>query len=174
MNKYSITYYFSLIAIIMTSSSLYAMEQKKQLKFSHVEKQLLSREIDTYGKDILREEINEKREIKFKYNQELRQFGTSRPLILKIQATFYKTDTEIDPLTKSIFDEIERREKNHAIRVAQAPFKQQPQTNKLGNRTKYRWLKENDKTAVEVTSRFKYFGYDQRALVDFVDNYTLQ
>lgn len=167
MNRLSMTYYLGIIAITATSSSFYAMEQK-QLRLSRIEKQLLSREVDNRGKDYLLKEINEERKNQFIYDEKQKKLGINRPAILTIKDTFYKAHAETDPLTKNIFDEIEIREK--------ARSKHQSPTNKLGNRTEYCWLEENDGTlsAVRIKSHFKYFGFDQRSLTTFVENYSQQ
>lgn len=142
-------------------------QQQKQLKLSTIEKQLLIREIKRQGKEPLLEEINKKREIQHVYDEKQNKFGIRRPTCLIISATFYKSKVDKKPLTKKIFDTIEVREKTHNNYF---DFNYQTPSNKLGNRTKYDWIEENN--TVKIIARFKYIGHDQRALTAFVENYS--
>lgn len=171
MNRHSIPYYLGIVAIIATSYSLDAMEQKplNQLKLSTVEQQLVAREIKNQGREQILNEITKPRDIKFIYHD--KQLGIRRPIILKINGTFYKANIEKDPLTKSIFEAIAKKEKTYNTC---SQFMYQTSHNKLGQRTLYYWIRNDDDftSTVQIESRFKYLGFDQRGLTAFVEQYS--
>ena len=161
-----------LIMTVVLSGFMCAMEESSKL--STIEKQLILREVKKLGKDYMLAEIRKERQDQpLQYDEERDLFYFKRPLALKINETFYKVNREKDPLTRNIFDAIQKIEalESKGLNRPEYDYGSKVESDEylLGQKTDYQWI--DNGSAVKIKSRFSARPYDQIALENVVNSY---
>lgn len=149
MNVFKIVKIMSILAI---SHMLHSMERNHN-GLSEIEKQLVLREVAKRGKDAVEKEIlQERADIKIRYEAENDEFRFRISPTLEIKETFSQNQVKTDPFVKIVFERITEIEKKSG-------YFPDNDTNFLGRDTRYYWVKKDKKKqesdVVEVTSYFK-------------------
>lgn len=147
-----------IMSILVISHSIQSMDELDMKQLSPIEKQLVLRAVAMSGKDIVERKILKQRydgEMQFDARNHI--FHCSTPSILKVEVTVSQNEIEKDLLARNIFQKIAEIEQESGYHPKSEIFMQNGiqvagPTNRLGNNTRYYWVKEG---VVEVKAHFE-------------------
>lgn len=161
-----------ILCLIIAFVTSYACAMEERLRLSNIEKQLIAKEVKERGKEkILAEIRTETKECTPIVYDEISGMCSFRYCMsFKIDKKFYQKDASNDPLTKQVFDIIQRSE-NKKDQRPDASWN--AKSNVLGKRIQYWWIKdadENSLSGIQVKFRPHYYSGDQKAVEEVVQS----
>jgi hypothetical protein len=137
-----------LILLVSVSTAAFSLEAMFFHPMNVIERMLVVKEIQKRGADAVRQDINSAKDPETVIMHDGR-YAKTYPMVLHVEMTLKKEDSESDELTKATFEKIEEIELKHGYIPAQIikdtdlGYFVTPATNRLGEDTRYYWLEEN-------------------------------